>query len=750
MLRELACLSLLVATALAKNMNPVDYVIANPASPEGRVQTYRGEYFEIFGPATTTSYSEVFWSSQPVPLPDDIVKRFDNRVMAITGYEVDLVRKNASGGFDPVPCYEQYNHHYSGWMHGKAVRLDQAAEDETLRGMWGHGGGKPVFLPALDDHVASEACDLAGLWFNPANKITVNVTTKTSSKSGSPSYSGSCIGPVGWKLAELATTAPTAKETQGGASLHVEESASSPSAGGEDDTGVFSTSPAAGAPPCSMLTWRTGNNWYRKPFVPPAPAPGQQFPSTQVFSEGNGNEHRASYKGYAPGFAQLIASPTVWANSPMIINLNKRLTKETTPGPVASLQPRRSLAPRPPRPDATYNGVLECPCTDRKVKIVDAYLPVAARPTPSASSPSTCYETAVVDTLEECAAAAAKLNLTATTASKGKVRVVQDPTTPNGCFVALPSNQLTFNNYTDLYGVSPSSSSSSSSSSTTTLMALGVATTTGRKDVCRDVSVNAGSINGVRFINPCAPFPKSQLIETGNAICNISAYNGGLRCCTGGSILLDKAQVVPAQQDTWYMKYRFYFEDYSASKPQSNLFRVWWSTEAFNNEYDVPESPHPGCRNGEEPAGSEKCVHEIKSVFTGHDMLDKGRGCMASGASCADVDRIAAKDGGKFRLLYAAAHCHAPACQSLELWDNDANKLLCRNEPLIGQGKAPTHDEKGYVVGIPPCLWGVDQKGLLPPPILSLDGNYTTIKRANSTWGHWGVMALWQMRGSYM
>ena len=47
--------------------------------------------------------------------------------------------------------------------------------------------------------------------------------------------------------------------------------------------------------------------------------------------------------------------------------------------------------------------------------------------------------------------------------------------------------------------------------------------------------------------------------------------------------------------------------------------------------------------------------------FTGHDMLDKGRGCMDSGASCADVDRIAAKDSGKLRLLYAAAHCHAPA-----------------------------------------------------------------------------------------
>jgi hypothetical protein len=31
-----------------------------------------------------------------------------------------------------------------------------------------------------------------------------------------------------------------------------------------------------------------------------------------------------------------------------------------------------------------------------------------------------------------------------------------------------------------------------------------------------------------------------------------------------------------------YRKYRFYFEDYTN---QHDAFRVWWSTEATNNEY---------------------------------------------------------------------------------------------------------------------------------------------------------------------
>jgi len=58
--------------------------------------------------------------------------------------------------------------------------------------------------------------------------------------------------------------------------------------------------------------------------------------------------------------------------------------------------------------------------------------------------------------------------------------------------------------------------------------------------------------------------------------------------------------------------------------------------------------------------------------------------------------------------------------------------------------------EKGYVVGIPPCVWGSEEEGLLPPPMIHLDTNLSTIKRANSTNGHWGVMALWQSRGVYV
>lgn len=58
---------------------------------------------------------------------------------------------------------------------------------------------------------------------------------------------------------------------------------------------------------------------------------------------------------YAKGFAQLIHSPTTWTNNPMIINTNKRITNDTSPGPIGGPQPRNSLAP----PNADYQGILE-------------------------------------------------------------------------------------------------------------------------------------------------------------------------------------------------------------------------------------------------------------------------------------------------------------------------------------------------------------------------------------------------------
>ena len=50
---------------------------------------------------------------------------------------------------------------------------------------------------------------------------------------------------------------------------------------------------------------------------------------------------------------------------------------------------------------------------------------------------------------------------------------------------------------------------------------------------------------------------------------------------------------------------------------------------------------------------------------------------------------IAQRDGGKFKLVYAAAHCHAPACINETLYDVATGDIICFNRPLFGKGIEP-------------------------------------------------------------
>ena len=744
----------------ANNMNPQNYTIANPVVSKTPVSMpFHGEYFELLGPESTTRYSEVLWHTQPLDLPAEIVARFDGKVMAVTGMEVDIVRtvQGEKPTTESAPAYELYNHHYSGWMYGK-----QASPS--------HQSGSD------DNPIASGAGDRAQLMSH-----------------GLPLPS--------WSVSRA-----------------------------DDESGA-------------------------------------DYPNVQAFSEGNGNEHRGSYKGYAKGFAQLIKSPKTWANNPMIINTNKRLVPhDMSPGHISGLVPRHSLAPE----NSTYSGLLECPCTDRKIKVLDSYKTSSkiCKGT-KVTSAKECHlaaktvglapifnATSVVDLPTGCSTRfdvdrvgwVVGFNPSATAATVcsvgkagenvvGSVEAVFDHalfvgldigpettvltlTGPSTQWFALALNatkmadapytivvdgkgavherkisnhapgeilhkqSLTIVSNTEVNGSrtvvlkrsttgidSDHFSFPKTDQNLPVLVAHGstsplsyhgtmrgsLVLTLARSDsnvcICRDPQSNRGTIDGLAF-NPgvCAPPPLSMLLSTHNAICNISEYEGGLYCCHDGSILLDQAQLIPLKTDTWRLKYRFYFEEFF-NNSHRNLFRVWWSTEATNNEYDVPKSSS-NCLDAKTPAA--ECVHEIRSKFRARDMINGVHGgggsqCMVSGddAACGNITLIEERDGGKFQLMYAAAHCHTPACISLELWNDDTNELICRNAPVYGNGTA-AQDELSYIVAIPPCLWGSAQDGLAPPPILSLDSNLTTIKRANNTNGHWGVMALWQMRAAYI
>jgi len=249
-----------------------------------------------------------------------------------------------------------------------------------------------------------------------------------------------------------------------------------------------------------------------------------------------------------------------------------------------------------------------------------------------------------------------------------------------------------------------------------------------------------GAIGGNRFANRgrCAPFPRGDLLAQKNPTCRIETYRGGLMCCRDGHSLLDKDQDLPWPDRylEYRLKFRFYFEEYrpevrtadgvasvSAAPSHRDLVRFFVATEANAGEYDVA-----ACAEGTPPS---QCVHVITARWTVRDMTP------TDGAATEGI-----------QLIYAGPHCHAPTCISMDLYNADTGQLICHSEPIRGTGDVEhdPYDELGFIA-IPPCLWGDASEGLMEPQLLTLDTTVMSVKRSNSTMPHTGEMALWQMRG---
>ena len=156
-----------------------------------------------------------------------------------------------------------------------------------------------------------------------------------------------------------------------------------------------------------------------------------------------------------------------------------------------------------------------------------------------------------------------------------------------------------------------------------------------------------------------------------------------------------------------------------------NAFRLYWQTEEWSGEYDVPQ-----CAAGTPP---QQCVHTLNCS-------------LVTDVWCGQISDVEAA-GGRFKLLYMAFHQHSPAVLSGELINADTGALICRSVPLYGATVGAPLDEKSYAYGIPPCVWGGADEGLPPPPLLSLETNLLVIAKYNSSVPHTGVMAMWQGRG---
>merc|ERR1719430_882270 len=147
---------------------------------------------------------------------------------------------------------------------------------------------------------------------------------------------------------------------------------------------------------------------------------GTEIPTSQFISEGNGGEFRKSYHGYPKGFAQLIESPTTFHIQPMQIDTKNRHYNGSDFKP--DLLPKASAAP----PNASYSGILECPCTERIVKKIEHSY--------TTQNKDTCGKK--VETAAECFEAA----ITVDAVDKIENITVNDEKMPTGCSIIHHSN----------------------------------------------------------------------------------------------------------------------------------------------------------------------------------------------------------------------------------------------------------------------------------------------------------------------
>ena len=78
-----------------------------------------------------------------------------------------------------------------------------------------------------------------------------------------------------------------------------------------------------------------------------------------------------------------------------------------------------------------------------------------------------------------------------------------------------------------------------------------------------------------------------------------------------------------------------------------NAVRIYWQTEAWNGEYDIPACP--------EGTPRESCIHTLTSTFKASDLFSN---CdIVYDGDCSDIEAVK-RNNNEFELIYAGGHVH--------------------------------------------------------------------------------------------
>ncbi len=787
-LAALAALALCAAGASAAAPAPpapmnarYPYQVGDARSGFRPAPPHRGEYIEVLSRPIRTAYGEVFWAQQqPVPLPADFVARFHGKTAAFVGYEADIFRNGSDGTLKSVPCYEQYNHHFAVGLLGNGSKLAfvgrQPYLDERTVNAHRHAPlweARDVGIVGVDPGDDDDVSDVPTFqMFVEGNGNEYRRSFKYIPEGFAQLlYSPTDFAP---NFMFINTNNPDTPDwgPRGG-----------PLPKGGDMPGWVST--GSQAPPnasYSGLLECPCTTRVKKTFTGHAPlakgtcaaSGGGAVPSaTECFAAsaqvygGKGFEilKNATVSDAArPAGCYVLATPQGYE-----VYFNNDTSSTTKCGPSsASAAPRATGKEREPESGVTLSvdldakaGVATITLTGTAgawlgvgfgaTKMQDAPYAIIVEPG-SDKGPGSRAATQVTERRLANHAAGTALSPTMvsvvsdTVSENGQVRTVVlqrklagataqhytfDPTASSINFIAAAGTTATFSYHGPTRG-----------GSTLMLVLMGA-------PVCLCESAEqGGSVNGLPWTSDCF---NPELQAQRNPSCDIRTYRGGMTCCHDGVRLLDADQPLPTRQDNFVAKFRFYFESEAVEDTPptrnrtENAFFLFREVEYNHGEYDVPQA-QPG-------TPPEERVHTLISSFTVRDTIQDCGGNMAKWM-------CAPSQGGKFPqsdaidLLHVSGHCHAPSCISMELINADTGLTICLVEPIYGQGGGThgnvddIHDEEGYVVGLPPCIWGAAE-GLGAPPRLSLDTNLTAIKKSNSTYFHYGVMSHFQMRGAW-
>ena len=684
-----AMLAALAATVHAStNMNG-EYLIANP-SPTGTYSTeYTDESFTVYSPPIRTQYSQVYWTMMdPVALPDDVVKRFDGKVMAVTGYEVDQVFTTPDGD-KSVPIYWAYNHYYCAWLlSNKTTHMEEIPTDYTM--------GHPVSWKAAPiDPRAAEPQYPTSQFISEGNGGEFR-----KSYHGYPrSYAQLLESPTTFHITPMQID--THNRDYNGSGF---KAGPLPRSSAAPKDAVYS-----GLLECPCSTRRT--KVYTKNYDMCADSASRALDGAEAcytaaaWMGGGGMKNASNTSMTLPAGCSLsVTDGTAFYNTNERVGVSCPRTTSVA-GTMRSLV-NMTASVAAGNVTLTISG----PASVWFGVGFDAQqmsdLPYAIIVNGSGSVSERRLSNHAPGTV-----LTPQVHLVSSNVVGGVRTVVL-----SRAAVGASSTHFTF---PETVAVVPTINAIGTTGTFEMHTAkeashLALLNTEGATCVCAGIS--QGSIDGISFKKDCVAEPVGDLLKQHNPTCSIDTYAGGLHCCHHQWFLLDEDQPIPAPVDEYHLKFRFYYQEFEPTY-HKNLERFYFQTEAWAGEYDIPQ-----CKEG------TPCEHVITAHFTPSMMSNVAHG-----------------NSTGMQLLYAGGHCHAPSCISMELYNADSGELLCRQVPVTGSNTT-IFNELGYIA-IPPCLWGEPKDGLEPPVFLRWNQNLTSIKINNNTNGHYGEMASWQTRG---